>query len=56
MPLPIPWADYDPGTPPSQPSLDTVRRRVQLNMTRQYEYALAYSEGPVIPTGYRVLS
>ena len=56
MPLPIPWADYDPRTPPSQRSLDAARRRVRLNMTRQYEYAPAYSQGPVIPTDYRVMS
>jgi len=56
MPLPIPWADCDPGTPPSRPSLDAAWRRVRLNMTRQYEYAPAYSEGPVMPTDYRVMS
>jgi len=53
MPLPIPWANYDPGTSSGRPSLDAARRRVRLNKTRQYEYALAYSEGPVVPTDYR---
>jgi len=56
MPLPIPCADRNPGTPPSWPSLDVAWRRVQLNMIRQYEYVPVYSEGPVIPTDYRVPS
>jgi len=56
MPLPIPCADYDPETPPSRPRLDAARRRVRLNMTRQYEYAPGYSEGAVISTDYRVMS
>jgi len=56
MPLPIPCADCDSGTPPSRPRLDAARRRVQPNMTQQYEYAPAYSEGPVILTDYKVVS
>jgi len=56
MPLPIPCADCDPGTPPSRLRLDAARQRVQLNMTWQYEYVPAYSEGPVIPTDYRGVS
>jgi len=56
MPLLIPCADCDPGTPPSRLRLDAARRQVQLNMTQQYKYAPAYSEGPVIPMDYRGVS
>jgi len=49
MPLPIPCADHDPGTPPSWPHLDAAPQRVRLNMTRQVGVRTALLLGPNRP-------
>jgi len=56
MPLPIPCANCDPGTPPSQPSLDAARRRVRLKMTRQVRVRTGLLSGPSHTDGLQARS